>query len=84
MAVNEQSEVPVSIQFCANCVHEIRYRFTVEVYRRLALLTTPTDRAAENQFLLLQSAGLGLRAMEYKKCKCCAKRRRTNKLTDWQ
>jgi len=59
-------------------------RFTVEVYRRLALLTTPTDRAAENQFLLLQSAGLGLRAMEYKKCKCCAKRRRTNKLTDWQ
>ena len=53
MAVNEQSEVPVSIQFCANCVHEICYRFTVEVYRRLALLTTPTDRAAENQFLLL-------------------------------
>jgi len=44
-----------------------------------ASLTTPIDRAAVNQFLLVQSAALCSRAMGYdKKCKCCAERRRTN------
>jgi len=45
----------------------------------------PIDRAAVNQFLLLQTAGLGSRAMGYdKKCKCCAERRRTEYLINQQ
>jgi len=54
-----------------------------EVDRRRALFTTPIDRVAINQFMLLQSAGLGSRAMGYvKKCKCCVERGHPNKLTN--